>query len=286
MREKSPLAWLLVAVILIIVVNLPISVSRRVKGVFREALAPLQTSLSSLGRRWSAGLQALRGLDDLAEENRRMAAELVYLRNQVRELRSLESENRELRKQLDFTHRVERRLLPCEVIGRDPSGWWNAVRINRGAADGVRADMAVITADGVAGRTLNTSIRTADVLLISDPNCKVSARLPRTGAFGIVSGTGEVRGGRVACVMDFINKDLPVLEGDEVVTSGLGGVFPRGLLIGYVEKIYRDSSGLYQRADIVPKADLGRLTYVFVVLEEGAEIEEYLRARRTEGETP
>jgi cell shape-determining protein MreC len=78
MREKSFMTWLWVAVVLVTVANLPTTVSRRVKGVFREVLAPLQMSISSLGRRWSAGWQALRGLNDLAEQNQRMASELVY----------------------------------------------------------------------------------------------------------------------------------------------------------------------------------------------------------------
>lgn len=286
MREKNAWVWLLVALILVTAANLPLSVSRRIKAIFREMLAPLQQSVSVARRRWREGYRVVRGMSDLVEENRRLSAEIVYLRNQVHELRALEGENTELRRQLDFLRRAEKQLMPCEVISRDVSGWWHSVRINRGAADGVRSDLAVITTDGLVGRTVETSLRTADVLLISDPNCKVSARIPRTGAFGVVAGAGVSGDGRVVCTMEYINKDIPVLEGDEVVTSGLGGVFPKGLLIGYVEKVRRDNSGLYQRADIVPKADLGRLNYVFVVMEEGAEIEEYLRARRKQEVAP
>lgn len=286
MKEKNVLAWLLVAVILITAANLPLSVSRRIKAVFRDMLAPLHESVSTARGRWREGYRVIRGMSDLVEQNRRLSAELVHLRNLVRDMRALESENDELRRQLDFLRRAHNQLLPCEVISRDPGGWWHSMRINRGAADGVRSNMAVITTEGLAGRTIEVSLRTADVLLISDPNCKVSARIPRTGAFGIVAGAGISAGSRVSCVMDYINKDIPILEGDEVVTSGLGGVFPKGLLLGYVEKVWRDSSGLYQRAEIVPSADLGRLSYVFVVLEEGAEIEEYLRTRRGKEERP
>ncbi len=279
MREKNLFVWLFIAILLVTAANLPTSFSRRVKGGFREVLAPLQQSLSSVRGRWSEGFRILRGINDLVEQNRRLSEEIVHLRNQVRDLRALESENVELRRQLDFLQRAEFQLIPCEVIGRDAGGWWSAVRINRGAADGIRPDMAIITTDGLAGRTLDVSPRTADVLLVSDPNCKVSARIPRTGAFGVVMGMGLQGGRRVACVMEYINKDIPVLEGDEVVTSGLGGIFPKGLVIGYVEKVYRDAGGLCQKADIVPRADLGRLTYMFAVQEEGTEIQEYLRLR-------
>lgn len=212
-----------------------------------------------------------------------MSAELIHLRNEARDLRLLENENIELRRQLDFVRRTPRKLIPCEVIARDISGWWHTIRLNRGSGDGLVSPMAVMTMDGLVGRTVDVSLRTADVLLISDPSCKVSARIVRTGSFGLVSGTGETGAGRVLCTMEFMNKNVPILEGDEVVTSGLGGVFPTGLLIGYVEKVYRDKTGLFQRADVVPKADLGVLNYVFAVADEGGEIDEYLRRKPLSG---
>jgi rod shape-determining protein MreC len=214
-----------------------------------------------------------------------MAAELLRLRNQLREMKTIEQENIQLRNQLGYLQRVDRRLLPCEVIGRDVSGWWQTVRLGKGVADGVEPDRAVVTANGLVGRTIDVSVRTADVLLISDPTCKVSARITRTGAFGVVRGNGVAWDGRASCRMDFINKNLSVRPGDEVVTSGLGGVFPKGLLIGYVETVQRDSSGLYQQAQILPKASLGMLTYVFVVSEEDAAAE-LLREKQAGGYAP
>lgn len=275
--------WVVLAAVLLTVLNLPIAASRRAKAVLREALAPLQQAVSGVSRKTGESVRAIRGIGDLAEENKAMSAELAHLRAEVRDLRLLENENVELRRQLDFVRRTPRRLIPCEVIARDISGWWHTIRLNRGSGDGLVSPMAVMTLDGLVGRTVDVSLRTADVLLISDPSCKVSARIVRTGAFGVVSGTGETGGGRVLCTMEFMNKNVPILEGDEIVTSGLGGVFPQGLLIGYVEKVYRDKTGLFQRADIVPKADLGVLNYVFAVADEGSEIDEYLRRKPLEG---
>jgi len=93
----------------------------------------------------------------------------------------------------------------------------------------------------------------------------VSARVVRTGAFGVVSGRGVRANGQVLCRMEFINRNLPAVPGDEVVTSGLGGVFPPGLPIGYVEHVERAPSGLYEEADVLPRADLGRMRYAFVL---------------------
>ena len=198
-----------------------------------------------------------------------MAAELVRLRDEVRDLRTLEKENNELREALEFARHSDRKLVPCEVIARDLTGWWQTIRLDKGSAEGVASGMAVITSDGLVGRTVSVSARTCDILLISDAGCKVSAQIARTGSFGIVSGSGPSGAGQASCQIDFINKNTPILAGDEVITSGLGGVFPSGLLIGYVDKVYTDKTGLYQKADIIPKADLGALTYVFVAADHG-----------------
>ncbi len=264
-RERGLIPWLLLGLVLVVVLNLPGPATRRVKALVREGFAPLQKALAVFGARSREAGTAIRGVSTAVKENREMAAELVRLRFRLGELQALEDENVELRSQLQFARRAERRLVPCEVISRDLSGWWQVLRLGSGRADGIMDDCAVVSSEGLIGKTVDVSRLAADVLLISDPGCKVAARVARSGAFGIVVGQGVSFRGRPVCRMDFINKDVPIRVGDEVVTSGLGGVFPRGLLVGYVERVYQDDSGLFQHADILPKADLGRLTYVFVI---------------------
>ena len=134
--------------------------------------------------------------------------------------------------------------------------------------------MAVITPEGLVGKTVAVSRQTARVLLMTDPTCKVAAKFPRNGVFGIVRGGGVSLAGRSMleilcapdpCRMDFIAKDMDIRRGDEVVSSGLGGVFPAGLTVGYIRSSSMDRSGLYQHADIAPAADLGAVNRVFVV---------------------
>lgn len=284
MRDRVLITWLAVLVALLVMLNLPGALSRDVKSVLREGLAPLQKVLSGASFRVREGFSTIRGLGGLARENQRMAEEMIRLRNEVRRMRHIERENRSLREQLSFFEQADWELTPCEVIGRDVSGWWQSVRLDKGLAEGVLPDRAVITSDGLVGKTLGASAGAADVLLLSDPTCQVSARITRTGAFGIVQGRGPVPAGRALCRMQFINKNLSVRPGDEVVTSGLGGIYPRGLLVGYVEKVYTDATGLYQYADIFPKADLGRLSYVFVVAEERDPVVDLLRRKRNQQE--
>ena len=211
------------------------------------------------------GASHVRGLGSLFTENQRLAGEVTRLQGDVRELKALAQENDALRRQLQFLQRVPRSLMACEVIARDQDGWWQAIRLNKGSKDTVQKDLAVVSVEGLVGKTVDVSENTAEVLLISDPSCKVAAQISRTGSFGILSGRGPSWRGQVICKMEFINKSIPIQAGDEVITSGLGGIFPKGLLIGYVDKVFMDHSGLYQHADIISKSDLGRLQYAFVV---------------------
>ena len=267
MRERSITIWLVLGAALLVALNLPESLSQRGKAVIREFLAPLQEVVSSIHLGGGEWVYAVRNLGDMALEHRHMAEEVTRLRSEMRHLEALEEENQALRRQLVYQRRAERELIPAEVIGRDISGWWQTVRIGKGLAQGVAADMAVVTPDGLVGRTMNVSARTSDVLLISDPASKLSAYLPRAGAHGVLAGRGVSFGGLPQLQMTFINKDATVRAGDEVVTSGLGGVFPRGILIGHIEEVAKDEGGLYQVASVVPAAAIGRLQYGFVVAE-------------------
>jgi rod shape-determining protein MreC len=106
------------------------------------------------------------------------------------------------------------------------------------------------------------------VLLLSDPSCKVAVRLKRSGEFGLAEGQGAQPGQPPAVRADYLLKTADVQPGDEVVTSGLGGLFPKGLPVGRVADVALDASGLYQTARIELAADLGKLEYAFVAATE------------------
>jgi rod shape-determining protein MreC len=270
MRERGIVTWVVLAAVLLALLNLPGPASRRTKAVLRDAVAPVQGLATRSWRKLVEAVRTVRGFGGLVRDHQAMSAELLHLRNRVQELRALEWENQELRRQLDYGRIADRRLVPCEVIARDMTGWWHTLRVNKGTEHGIGPDMAVVTSDGLIGRTIEVATRSADVLLISDPICRVSARVAPAGAFGIVEGTGPSPAGQAICRMQFVNRNLPVQPGNPVVTAGLGGVFPGGLLIGYVEKVEVDEGGLYQRATVVAQADVGAATYVFIVLPPGA----------------
>jgi len=266
MREKRFLVWIVLSAVFLVVLNLPLPLLQRAKMGLRESVAPIQRFIVGLWRGGASVVATMRSGDVPASEREKLAAELTRLRNEVSYLKSLERANARLREQLGFAERAKHALIPCEVIARgDISSWWHTIRLGKGAADGVVPRQAAITPEGLVGGTTEVSRRTCDVLLVVDPGLKVSARLPRVDTFGIVRGAGVSLRGEPRCRIDFLDKNADVQPGDKVLTSGLGGLFPPRLLVGYIETVCMAPSGLYKYADLVPAADLAALRYVFLV---------------------
>ncbi|MFA7257386.1 MAG: rod shape-determining protein MreC [Kiritimatiellales bacterium] len=273
--KKSFFKWVAAVIALMLLFNLPGGCTARIKGVFKDTLTPVQRIFIKTGQSLKEGVDAVRGFGGLLEKNSRLSEEVIYLQAQLVERENLEQENRHLQNQLDFYNRQKHTLISCQVTARTISGWWQSLRLDKGRADGVDANRAVISPDGLVGRTDEVSAFTAEVLLLSDPSCKVSARVSRTGSFGLVTGRGVNAQGYPVARMQFIHKDAPVHTGDAVVTSGLGGVFPKDVLIGYIESVGTEEAGLYQYADIIPKAVTELMDVVFVSSErENTEAEE------------
>ena len=263
-RQKSFVKWIAAAFVLLLLFSLPGRCTARIKGVFKNTVTPLQSVILKAGQSLKEGADTVRGFGGLAEENRRLSEEVIHLQAQMRVRENLQEENLHLRQQLDFRDSQPDRLIACRVAARSISGWWQSIRLDKGSGSGIELNRAVISSDGLVGRTVEVSAHTAEVLLISDPACKVSARVARTGSFGIVSGKGIDLKGYPVAQMRFIHKDIPVRKGDTVVTSGLGGVFPKDILVGYISEVHSEKTGLYQVADVIPKAVVDLMDVVFI----------------------
>ncbi|MFT5124906.1 MAG: rod shape-determining protein MreC [Kiritimatiellia bacterium] len=267
MRKRKYWLWLMLCVILLIALIMPNSFSRGTQNVAREGMAPVQGLVASTSFRIKSAYRAIRGWGGLPDENKKLSEQVVILQNRVNELESLALQNTQLRQQLGFRSKSPNRMIASEVIGRDISGWWQTVRLAKGSRHGIQVNQAVVTADGLVGRVSVVSPRTCDVLLISDPSCRVHAELENSGSYGVLHGKGPSVNGDVICRMDLINKAMDIREKTAVRTSGLGGIFPPDVLIGYVTRVERDASGLYQEAEILPAVDLSELNFVFVIVE-------------------
>jgi rod shape-determining protein MreC len=262
--RKSFVRWAIGVFVLLLLFNLPGGCAIRIKGIFKDTASPAHRFVIKTVQSLKEGADTVRGFGGLFEENNRLSEEVIYLQARLVQLENLDQANRHLQDQLDFYSRQKQALIPCQVTSRTISGWWQSVRLDKGRSQGIEGMRAVISPDGLVGRTAEVSAHTAEVLLLSDPACKVSAKVSRTGSFGLLSGRGVNAQGYPVVRMQFIHKDAPVQAGDAVVTSGLGGVFPKDILIGYIERIGMEETGLYQYADIIPKAVTELMDVVFV----------------------
>src|SRR5262249_20316231 len=151
-------------------------------------------------------------------------------------LRGMEAENNRLRNALGYRERAVFQLMPARIIARDASTWYQKIIIDRGSDELIEKDQAVLTEAGLVGKTTNViSPHSAEVILISDENCHVSATIEGTKEQGIVKGERATKAGLPTIGLGFLSKQAGLKPGMTVYTSGVGGVFPSGLEIGKVD---------------------------------------------------
>jgi rod shape-determining protein MreC len=230
--------------------------------LFLEITFPFQKAVEYSGDAIGDLIDSYVLLVNLRRENvalRRMVAELQEENNFLRE-KAIASER--LRNLLRFSKKIPRPMLPVQIIGNDPSSWFRTIVIDKGTKHGVDRGMAVVSPEGIVGHVLQISPHCAKVLLITDFNSSVDAIVQRSRAKGIVEGSGEN-----LCRLKYAPRAHDIQLGDRVVTSGLGGRYPKGLLIGKISKIEKKSYGLFQKAEIIPSANFTKLEEVFVITE-------------------
>ena len=202
---------------------------------------------------------------------------LVEVREQNTHLRSklsrLEEENLQYREAIvaserfqrlpEFRERRDVPMVPANVVAQDLSAWFQSIVIDQGSNGRIRPGMPVLTDTGVVGVVTGTSPRASKVLLVTDPQSHIDAYVQRTRARGTVRG-----GASNLAEFDYVLREQDVQVGDVLLTSGLGSVFPKSLVIGRISDVQRDPFGLFMRAPVESAVDFRRLEEVFVVLEQ------------------
>lgn len=232
-----------------------------VRDVVGRVLAPAQGAASTAGdvaATWMAGWSDVGRLRIENDELRVQAQDLV--RENIR-LRAFELENRDLREQLRYAEsNPGLALAGARIIGLDQSAMNGYATIDLGSEQGVTDGMPVLSPAGLAGRVVSTTTRTSSVLLVTHPSSSVNAYvLGVTAATGVVNGTAEGR-----LVMRYLPPSEKIVPGSIVVTSGLGGAFPRNLPIGRVAQVEARDIDMFQQATVEPLVDFRRLLVVLV----------------------
>lgn len=228
----------------------------------REGLRPALLLVARVSDAIKGTVTTLVSLPEVRRRQEELEREAARVRDLERRLAVLEEENRRLRALLGFRSPVPGRLVGARVVGRNADNWLSRVVIDQGARAGVCRDAAVLTEEGLVGRISSPGTYQSVVTLLSDPGSAVAAMVARTHDAGVCY--GQVGTGLLC--MRFFSREAQVAPGDEVVTSGLGGVFPPHLVIGTVVETYRGDYGLVQYATVRPAADPRRIWEVLVLV--------------------
>jgi rod shape-determining protein MreC len=212
----------------------------------------------SLGRVWHdyVDLRALR------EENQRLQRESAILQRRISQLEEHALETQRLQGLLAMRETSRANYLAARIVGKDATNWFKTLLIDRGSQAGLRRNLPVVAPDGLVGRVVEVTPYTAKVQLVTDPVSASGGLLQRTRVTGIVSGNLGA-----GLRMRYLPLLADVAVGDEVVTSGMGGVFPKGIPVGRVAAVERKSGALFQEASLQPTVDLGRLEEVLILMD-------------------
>ncbi|MFH0983906.1 MAG: rod shape-determining protein MreC [Candidatus Omnitrophota bacterium] len=261
MRRWRSYYFLVVPVVVLIAFSQFPHLNRSVHSLFSTVAKPALEFGSSL----RDGLYAIRYrsgnfLDAIAKQKEYLAR-IQELEGQLLNARELERENQRLKKLLNFSLPLATRTIGARVIGEDATPWKKVILLDKGSRHKLKKDMAVVVPEGLVGRILDVESHTAHAIVLSDPDSRVSALTATSRAQGIIAGIGTDK-----LQMRYLSLDAEVAIGEEVTTSGVGSIFPKGLQIGKIEAIERDSDGLHLLALVKPSVSFSKIEEVLCLV--------------------
>jgi rod shape-determining protein MreC len=231
-----------------------------IRKIVLEVAAPVQNvlnaSVKSVGDAWLRYI-FLVGLED---ENKNLKKKINELKADLILYQEGYLEAERLKKLLSIKDDYDYHLISARVIGREQAALSKTVLINKGTAHGLKADMPVLAKPGLIGRVVDVSWHAAKVLLLIDESSNIDATVQRSRVQGIIHGAGS-RG----CVLKYVSKAQDVKENDVIVSSGIGGIFPKGLMLGVVSQVDRQETGLFLKIKVAPSIDFSKLEEVSVL---------------------
>ena len=224
-------------------------------GVFAEVQRVASSIVGGMQTSWSDYV----ALKEVRSENERLRQQVSQLQVRLQEERALAQQARSLEQLLELRKKAELETVAAGVIAGSASPDFRTISIDKGTADGVRPDMAVIAPAGVVGRIITPSARASKVQLLIDRNAAAGALVERSRAHGVVEGTGGT------LRMNYVSGTADVQVGDTVVTSGIDGIYPKGFVIGQIESVQR-GAGEFETIALRPAVDFSSVEAVLVVV--------------------
>lgn len=262
------LFFLLAAISLVLLILSSSGRLRGVEGLLTTAGRPLLTTFNNLGQEIDEVFTTVRDLSNLRSTNQQLQSQVDTLTIDNLRLKEVVVENQRLRElmrfqQLNPTYDFRGGQVIARVIAQQPTNYLSSLAIDLGSEHGIQEGMPVVTEAGLVGRIHQVGPRSSTVLLITDTSSGVQALVQRetSRARGVVSG----RAGDLP-VMEYIAQDEDIAVGDLIITSGLGGNFPKGLTIGQVVEVQREDFDMFQQAIVRPTVNFNRIEFVLVIM--------------------
>jgi rod shape-determining protein MreC len=263
MKKLIILALLLFIAGIVSVVTLDTPTTRGIQGKVMEVLSPFIHSSTAIETSINGAMSTPEDPRELKREKERLQIEVERLRIISQKYTQLLDENNRLRGLIDFKQAAPYKMTAARVIKRVSTTWWNTMIIDKGLLDGLATDTPVISANGLIGKTGKMAPHMAEVILLTDEMCRVSAKVDGTLEQGILEGERAGLDMRPDLRLRFLTRNALINPGTNVISTGEGGVFPAGLLIGRVKRFEnRDITG---EAIIEPAVDFSMLEYVFIL---------------------
>lgn len=263
-KQKNYLALGAVILVALLLLSLPTRVTSRLKLAVGSWFLPL-FGLAGATQQIPADLassvlprrELLKQIDNLRNENQQLKSQAVQTAAVMRE-------NDKLHALLNWKQTTPWKLKLGNVVMRDAANWWFTVQIDLGSRDGITENLPVITESGLVGRVSSVSLTRSQIVLVGDPNCRVSATV-ENGArdIGVIIASDPLDNSRVN--LTYLASGANLKPGQNVVTSGLGGVFPKGIPLGQIVDSRSVEFGLYTEARVKLNANLGSLEQVWVL---------------------
>ena len=261
--RKNRIIFIILTILCIILITLNLRYEKILpfgKSVVIEIISPIQKVTTIIINPFVRFIKTINKLSDILEENKLLKEKInLFLKENI-SLKELERENRELRELLGSSYYEQFELKLASVIGRTKTDWKNTIFIDKGKNHNIKIDMPVISQSGLIGKVIATSKNFSEVRLINDPNSSVASMVQKTRKTGVIQGIGDT-----ILNMGLIPKEAEIEIGDIIVTSGLGGVFPKGILIGRVYDIKNLDYELYKSIEVLPSSNFKDLEEVLII---------------------
>lgn len=261
MKKRHFLTYfVLIAIILLIYFFLPPQAVNTGRSIATTITKPFSKFFYAVGYRSRNFLSSVSEIGTLRQENINLKEEIFSLRQENSNLSEVKNENQLLRKEIEVKDPNQNfNLLKANIIGREPSTFFESYTVDQGEESGVKVGQAVIYRDTLVGRVTVVTGGSAQIMLVVSSRSIIQAELSESRTLGIV------RGGNQGLSLDNIPQDVTFKSGEMVITSGLGGDFPKGIIIGQTSKITSPQSEIFQTFSLTTPLDFNRIEAVFII---------------------